>query len=573
MNSLTSACGSHRFLRWMTALTGLLLVGCSAPAATSNSQPQGQSQAAPRAPSGPKVLKLAWDREVPTFYAGSGGAAREIRDIFSAGLTYRDAAGLNQPKLAVKVPSIADGDWKVAPDGSMEVTYQLQPGLTWHDGAPLTSEDFVFTYKLFKDPGSTFVVPTNIRQIGEVLAPSPQTIVFRYPKSFNGADVSGPDEFPPVPRHLLESHYNEVGAEGATKLPFWQTGWVGLGPFKMVKYELASFIEADAFDGFVWGRPKIDKLIIKYVLDTNALLAQTLAGEVDVLPIGSFDPQHAEVLKDQWAPERKGTVTGFLARVRQYQWQFRDPSVPWTDFRVRQAMLLGIDRQAIAEGIYRGITQVAHTVVLPKEPLYARLEQAGLRKYPYDRTEAERLLDSAGWTRGSDGIRRNAAGAELKHMPSTVGSKADELVVIAENWKTLGLRTEAFIFPTSAANEPELRAKSDSTGRNGQWDSSYWNRYLRAEIAVEPRYAGANTGGYVNPVVEDLYQRWIGALEPNARMDIEANFHKLLIDELAYLPVVYDFELFAYRSNVNGPTPPGFEGGNTTWNVHTWTLE
>ena len=175
--------------------------------------------------------------------------------------------------------------------------------------------------------------------------------------------------------------------------------------------------------------------------------------------------------------------------------------------------------------------------------------------------------------RGADGIRRNASGAELRHMPSTVGSKADELVVMVEDWKALGLRTEAFVFPTSTTNEPELRAKSDSTGRNGQWDSTYWNRYLRSEIATEPRWSGASTGGYVNPVVEDLHQRWIGALEANARSDIEVAFHKLLIDELAYLPVVYDFELFAYRSGISGPTPPGFEGGNTTWNVHTWTTD
>ena len=570
MHAIALARRSYRIARSMASAVGLVvfLAGCTGPATTST-----PGQDAPSARSAPRVLRLAWDREQPTFYAGSNAAGREARDIFTAGLTYIDAAGTVQPKLAVKVPSIQDGDWNIGPDGNMEVTWELKPGLTWHDGAPLTSEDFAFSFRLFKDPASAFVVPTNIRLIGEVVTTSPQTIMFRYPRSYNGAHVSGPDEFPAVPRHLLDAQYAGAGAEAVTRSPFWQTGWIGLGPFKMTKYELASYIEADAFDGFVWGRPRIDKLFIKFVLDTNALLAQALAGEIDVIPIGSFDPQHAEVLKDQWSPSGKGTVTGFLSRVRQYQWQFRDPSVPWADLRVRQAMLMAIDRQSIADGVYRGITQVAHTVVLPREPLYPRLERAGLRKYPFDRAEAERLLQAAGWTRGADGIRRNAAGTELRHIPSTVGSKADELVVIVEDWKSLGLRSEAFIFPTSATNEPELRAKSDSTGRNGQWDSSYWNRYLRSEIASEPRWSGANTGGYLNPAVEDLHQRWIGALDPNVRSDIEVEFHKLLIDELAYLPVVYDFELFAFRSGVAGPTAPGFEGGNTTWNIHTWTAD
>jgi peptide/nickel transport system substrate-binding protein len=562
--------GLTRALAMLAGLT-VLFAGCATP--SSPSAP-GQSQPdAPAARPATKTLRLAWDREQPFFYAGSGASARENRDIFSAGLTYVGVDGTVQPKLATKVPSIQDGDWKVAPDGSMEVTWEIKPGLTWHDGAPLTSDDFAFSYKLFKDPGSAFAVPTNIRVISEVLTPGPHTIVFRYPRTFNNAYISGPDEFPPVPRHLLEAQFNEVGADGVTRSPFWQTGWVGLGPFKMTKYELASYIEADAFDGYVWGRPKVDKLLIKLILDTNALLAQALAGEIDAIPIGSLEPQQAEVLRDQWGGSGRGTLTGFLARVRQYQWQFRDPTLPHMDPRVRQAMLMALDRQAIADGVYRGITQVAHTVVLPKEPLYPRLEQAGLQKYPYDRAGAERLLESAGWVRGADGIRRNAAGAELRHMPSTVASKTDELIVMVEQWKAVGLRTEAFIFPTSATNEPELRAKSDSTGRNGQWDPSYWNRFLRSEIAVEPRWSGVNTGGYVNPVVEDLYQRWLAALEPDARMGIEATFHKLLVDELAYLPVVYDFELFAYRTGVVGPTAPGFEGGNTTWNIHTWTVE
>ena len=183
-------------------------------------------------------------------------------------------------------------------------------------------------------------------------------------------------------------------------------------------------MEAEAFDGYVWGRPRIDRLLIRLTIDnTNALVTYLLSGEIDMTPIGSLEPSQYDVLKRELEGAGKGTTNGVLARVRQFQWQFRDPTLPWVaDPRIRQAMLMAVDRQAIADSVYFGLTTVAHTVVLPTERLYGLLEQAGLKKYPFDRRQAEQLLDAAGWPRGGDGIRRNAAGTVLTHVPSTVAS-------------------------------------------------------------------------------------------------------------------------------------------------------
>lgn len=553
-------------------IVALVATGCVAPADTSRG-PTAQSVA----PVGPKTLRLGWDREPLTLYTGSGGNTREYRDIFSAGLTYVDATGTVQPKLAVKVPTIADGDWKIASDGSMEVTWQLKPNLTWHDGAPLNASEFVFAHRLFKDPASIFVVPPGIRRIGEVSAPSLETIVFRYQTLYNNASEMGAVEFPPVPGHLLEEQYNQVGAQVVTNSPFWSLEWVGLGPYRLTNRVLATHMEAEAFDGYVWGRPKIDRLLIRLTMDNpNALVAYLLANEIDMAPIGSLDPAHYDVLKTQLNAAGKGTVNGVLARARQFQWQFRDPTAPWAaDLRVRQAMLMSIDRQAIADGVYLGLTQVAHAVLLPTDRLYAPLEQRGIRKYPFDRREAEQLLDAAGWPRSADGVRRNAAGTVLSHVPSTVASKDQELLAMVVDFNAVGIRSTPDIFPTGMSDEAEHRAKADSNGRNAQWDSSgvYWDRFLSSQIAGPPRWNGANNGGYVNPIVDGLFERWLAAVVPDERRAIELDFHKLLLDELAYLPLVYDFEIFAFRQGLVGPKPFAFEGGNTTADIHTWTLD
>src|SRR4030095_12637808 len=110
---------------------------------------------------------------------------------------------------------------------------------------------------------------------------------------------------------------------------------------------------------------------------------------------------------------------------------------------------------------------------------------------------------------------RNGAGTVLSHMPSTVDSKGAELLAMVADFNAVGIQSTPDIFPTAVSDEAEHRAKADSNGRNAQWDSSgaYWDRFLQSQIAAPPRWSGANNGGYVNPAVDNLYERWLKALD------------------------------------------------------------
>src|SRR5262245_41444377 len=120
----------------------LILAACGSPATNTAGQsraPAGADASAASNSGAPKVLRLASLKESITVYGGTSSDGRELGDLFNAGLTYFDASGALLPKLAVKVPSVSDGDWRTSADGSMEVTWKLRPGLTWQDGTPLTS--------------------------------------------------------------------------------------------------------------------------------------------------------------------------------------------------------------------------------------------------------------------------------------------------------------------------------------------------------------------------------------------------------------------------------------------------
>lgn len=69
-----------------------------------------------------------------------------ITELVHTALTALDNKGVLQPRLAEAVPSLENGLWKVFPDGRMETTWKLKPGLRWHDGTPFTSDDLLFTH-------------------------------------------------------------------------------------------------------------------------------------------------------------------------------------------------------------------------------------------------------------------------------------------------------------------------------------------------------------------------------------------------------------------------------------------
>src|SRR3954447_365924 len=117
-----------------------LLVGC----APGGQRTKTESQApAARAPAASKTLIMGrYSTNEPTAAInpfGTGGTAggADFPYIFHAGLTLYDPSSNLQPWLASKVPTIEDGDWAVFPDGHMELTWKLRPGITWHDGTPL----------------------------------------------------------------------------------------------------------------------------------------------------------------------------------------------------------------------------------------------------------------------------------------------------------------------------------------------------------------------------------------------------------------------------------------------------
>src|SRR5207253_1108012 len=150
----------------------LLLGACapSAPSRTVAGAPDGEAPAA--VPAEPRTLTMAALYE-PLDLASKipvSGGANYAKRMFNASPALTDNQGTPRPYLAEALPQLNTDTWRVSPDGRMETTYRLRPGLTWHDGRSLTADDFVFAWGVYSTPGLALFLSNPQDMMEEVTA-------------------------------------------------------------------------------------------------------------------------------------------------------------------------------------------------------------------------------------------------------------------------------------------------------------------------------------------------------------------------------------------------------------------
>ncbi|HEY3116435.1 MAG TPA: ABC transporter substrate-binding protein, partial [Chloroflexota bacterium] len=253
----------------------VLAVGCGAPAATQTGQAPSQDN-----PQASRTFVFI-ARSEPTSLGRSGGVGIDTSPrFFNATLMMRDGSGTAQPELAEKLPQLNTDSWRLLPDGRMETIYRLKPNVVWHDGEPFTADDLVFTWQVHRDlkygptVGAPGAPPDSL--MDQATAPDPLTFVVQWRQLYPKAGELSED-FRPLPRHSLEAQYQQVSPEDWDNLPFWTRSYVGLGAYRVDQWEPGTFVEGAAFDRFLFGRPKIERLRLIFMQDPNAVAATLLA--------------------------------------------------------------------------------------------------------------------------------------------------------------------------------------------------------------------------------------------------------------------------------------------------------
>lgn len=562
---------------WMTLVVGAigLLMAC-APAGPVQ---RGQSGSEP-APSAavPKTLRMGSIREPVegiALFGGSGDANAQYGPILHAGLTTYDEHGVIVPVLSQKVPTIEDGDWKLLPDGTMEVTWRLRPNVRWHDGMALDAGDFVLGIQIARDPELPLPRSGGIELVTDASAIDASTLVLRWSQPYYGANVGDMARFPAVPRHILGDLYSQGDRQALVNSPYWAREFVGLGPYRLSDWVQGSHMELRANDEFFLGRPEIDRLIVKFFRDAAPMVAALLAGDYDLLAPGSLKINDLAQVTDVFTSQG-GKMLMTLGDVGWARLQFRDPDAPWVrDIRVRQALQHILDRQALADTFSPDGGPA--DIFAPKgDPVYQLAEQRGFPKYPYDITRAQALLRDAGWTLGPDGLVHNAAGQSLNFEVRVV-SRTEEGLALADQWKRGGINAEMYAIGKALSSRNDLKAANKGVFWMADTAVPDTFQFFRTtQIASDANgWAGRNLGGYSNPDYDRQYDQLVTELNATRFVSQYADFVRWTARELPFIVAYYEVSsnLVAFKGPIHGPTAPAAVSRVGTWNIRDWEMD
>lgn len=558
----------------------ITLVACAQPSATVG-QVSDTTPRAPRVQSRPLVMIV---RVEPVGIAGkppqldAGTSPYVPRRLFNASLALIDDRAVHRPELAEALPQLNTDSWRVFPDGRMETTYRLRPNLTWHDGTPLTSEDFVLAWRIYATPEFGHANRPPMPAIDEVLAPEPRTVTIRWKVPYAGAEsLSTRDqELPPLPRHLLEDAFERQATENFVTQPFWTRDYVGVGPYRVAQWEPGAFLEAVAFDNYALGRPKIDRIRLLFINDANTALANLMTGEADAGADASV-AQITDALKSEWIPRTGGKLVFWPNSWRHTAIQLRpDMASPRAilDARVRKALAYTVDKDAINTASYDG------DAMLSESPIWAGSEwgaataiPGALTRYPYNPRQAERLMTEVGFQMGSDGIYVSPTNERFSGTVRTT-SAADterEMLILADTWRQAGFDIQGSVLPAAQAQDIQARSIFPTMFTSGTNMGEYSLQNFSSSVIPRPenRWNGGNRGGWVNADYDRLVDEFNRTLDRAERTQQVARMLRMLTDEVPSIPLFFRAQLLAHAPSIRGPAVAAPES-TYVWNVHEW---
>ncbi|MDQ3266568.1 MAG: ABC transporter substrate-binding protein [Myxococcota bacterium] len=509
------------------ALAGILTIGFA-------SHQSGD----PIGPSSPAPVTAAVRSQVPLLRVGvvdlKSLSAGGLSQLLRRGLAPTDAEGVRTPHLVDVVPATSNDRVRFLTDGGMTVLWRLRPGLKFNDGTPITSEDLRFSALARQDSNRAEV------QVIDALS-----ILVRYTKRHPEAV----NPFTIYSHRALQETF-AAGGTAAMEKHLAQEPLPTEGPFRLVRFEPGKAAELERNPHFAGVRPALDRVSVRS-FPTSLALAEALSrGEIDFAPV--FNAQGAEALGNTPGIVVRRVPSNLMALLQP------DLSVPlFQDRRVREALLLALDREGLAVTLFGEGARAAHSFVSEGMPGF----QERVRRYPHDPSAARALLVEAGLS------------LPVKvtfQATSILAGTSQELTYqkVISDLEEGGFKVEPHFNPGAKTVE------QFSSGRHG--GLLFFTRRASEDPAFAfnlPRTPGGFDDQTPRPhfPVETArhFARLATTLFVERRESISAGLQLDFAERLPILPIAFGLDNSAQVAALEGVNPGS---GSLWWNAETWHL-
>lgn len=446
------------------------------------------------------------------------------------------------------VPDMAES-WEASPDGK-EYTIKLRSGIVWQDGKPFTAEDVKFTIESVQDPKNHSGLRKQLDRIEKVEVVDPVTV--RISLSEPMSPLPSKLKIGMIPKHALE------GKDFNTD-EFNHLKPVGTGPYRFGEWRRGEYLMLVPNPQFYGDKPKLDRVIYKFLPDPNVRLVQLKNNEIDIAQI---NPKQVPAVKESLELELKVVET---ADYRVMMFNLRYPL--FQDVRVRQAIQFATDRQALVEGALLGYGSPAYGPL----QFHPKVPSGEIPRHDNDLERAAALLKEAGWAPGKDGVMEKE-GRRLSFrltVPANDPIRADLATLLAGQLKRAGIEAIIEVKDFGSFKIKETEAFILGGGLPDEPDDDLYN-FFASHVGEE----GSNYSGYKNLKIDRLLEDGRSTLDPEARKKIYQEIQKELVLDPPYNYLVYLKHIFVVRKGFTGFTQRIFgHGTSPLWNIEAWALE
>ncbi|HUD71265.1 MAG TPA: ABC transporter substrate-binding protein [Dongiaceae bacterium] len=442
------------------------------------------------------------------------------------------------------VPSLA-ASWERSADGKV-ITFHLRPGVRFHDSAPFTSDDVVFTWQKIVDPASRAVGRVDaFLPIASVEAVDPLTVRVTYKEAF--APALRGWQIPILPAHLYRGA--DFATAAANRAP------VGTGPFRFVSWDAGRSIVLEANRDYWGGAPGLAQFVFQIVPAADTAFQALLAGEVDYARLPAA--RQASLMDDAAFTGRFRVLRSVPLFFYYIAWRGDGSNPFFADPRTRRALAMAIDREGYVASVLRGLGEMTDS---PFAPL---LPAPRARGPAHDPAAAAALLDEAGWRLDPKSGLRKRAGRTFRFTLLVFTGGEDHVQfsqVVQENLRGLGIemRIERLDWQTlwTRLKSGDFEAAFSGFVPGPDPDSVYGLLHS-SQIA-----GGQNYAAWRDPAVDAALDTARHTLDDTARMAIYRSIESRVLEAQPYAFLFAPVVLGAVNGRFEGaiPSPAGFLG-------------
>ena len=447
------------------------------------------------------------------------------------------------------------------------VTFHWNPKLRWSDGQPLTADDSVFAYELAKAAPPSDEARDRLAQLAAYERVDDHTT-----RATLRPDFITPSYFlsywTPLPQHVLK----DVDPAKVRESDFARKP-IGYGPYVFESRNDHS-ITLTRNQHYFGPPPAATRLTVTFMPNMDVLHTNLVNGNLDAIAtdrpqadqLATFDQeQKSGRLRAVYVPNPIWEHIDFNLDVPQLQ-----------DIRLRRAIALGANRQAMTDALFGGHTPVLSSWVLPGQPEVAPADQ--ITRYDYNPGEARKLLDEAGYADpDGNGIRASPDGVTLTfQLLTTEGAPIRQQIagMFQKDMKAIGIDIQPVPVPSDqlfGADGPLFQRQFDLALFGWIAGADPGGLQLWGCDAVpspENNWSGENFAGWCFRDANRAIREAVTTLDPEQRQAAYLRQQQLWTQEMPSLPLFQRLSLALIGPRVRGPQPDAL--APITWNIASW---